>query len=136
MYLCGAASLYIEGVPMQGKQTVQVNIRSFGEFLNHRKVTISLPASFDLEDKSTTKPIYEAWNKGKNVPESNPHRHSIDEVKKSLKLHEMMLTSRNGQTYISVIGETRETYKPIVRKLNAIFGEDNLTFDIVWASFA
>lgn len=116
---------------MQGKQTVQVNIRSFGEFLNHRKVTISLPASFDLEDKSTTKPIYEAWNKGKNVPESNPHRHSIDEVKKSLKLHEMMLTSRNGQTYISVIGETRETYKPIVRKLNAIFGEDNLTFDIV-----
>lgn len=130
MYLCGTASIYREGVPM-GKQIVEVDIRSFGEYLNHRQVTISLPTSFDLDDKSTTKPIYDAWSKGKKLPEDHPLRESVEELKESLKLRDLMLTDRNGETFISVVGETNETSKPIVKKIKDIFGEDNLTFNIV-----
>lgn len=108
------------------KATVNVQIRPTGEYGNRRKVTIRLPASFNIDDKDSTKVYYHAWNDHRGLPNDHPFFAAIEAVKNKqsggIRLHELMLTSRQGTTYVSFVGETHDRTKTIERKLSQIFG--------------
>lgn len=111
--------------------TVTVQTRLANEYKHRRKVIITIPASFDFDDRNSTSAYYCAWNTGKNLPECNPYCAAIEAVKSSqnnIRLHELMLTSCKEKTFVSVIGETSDNINRIMQNLTQIFG-DGIDFD-------
>ena len=112
--------------------TITIKIRPTGEYGNRRKVTITLPAEFDINDKASTEVYYHAWNEHRGLPADHPYRTAIESVKDKaiwgIRLHELMLTSCKGVTSVSFIGETHDRTKTIERKLSQIFG-NNVEYD-------
>lgn len=108
--------------------TVVIQIRPTGEYGQRRRVTITVPADFDINDRTSTQVYYQSWNLRHNLPESNPFFAAIEAVqdkeKANLRLRELILTSRRGKSYVSVIGETHDNTSRIMRKMSSIFGED------------
>ena len=97
--------------------TITIKIRPTGEYGNRRKVTITLPAEFDINDKASTEVYYHAWNEHRGLPADHPYRTAIESVKDKavggIRLHELMLTSCKGVTSVSFIGETHDRTKTI-----------------------
>ena len=117
--------------PKIQEATVTVQTRLANEYKHRRKVIITIPASFDFDDRNSTSAYYCAWNTGKNLPESNPYCAAIEAVKSSqnnIRLHELMLTSCKEKTFVSVIGETSDNINRIMQNLTQIFG-DGIDFD-------
>ena len=111
--------------------TVTIQIRPTGEYGNRRRVTITVPADFDLNDKSTTQVYYHNWNVYRSLPESSPFYAAIEAVRgkeTNIRLHELMLSSRGGKSFVSVVGETHDNTSRIMRKMSQIFGDD-VAFD-------
>ena len=103
--------------------TITIKIRPTGEYGNRRKVTITLPAEFDINDKASkvtitlpaefdindkasTEVYYHAWNEHRGLPADHPYRTAIESVKDKavggIRLHELMLTSCKGVTSVSI----------------------------------
>ena len=117
--------------PKIQEATVTVQTRLANEYKHRRKVIITIPASFDFDDRNSTSAYYCAWNTGKNLPECNPYCAAIEAVKSSqnnIRLHELMLTSCKEKTFVSVIGETSDNINRIMQNLTQIFG-DCIDFD-------
>ena len=117
--------------PKIQEATVTVQTRLANEYKHRRKVIITIPASFDCDDRNSTSAYYCAWNTGKNLPECNPYCAAIEAVKSSqnnIRLHELMLTSCKEKTFVSVIGETSDNINRIMQNLTQIFG-DGIDFD-------
>lgn len=117
--------------PKIQEATVTVQTRLVNEYKHRRKVIITIPASFDFDDRNSTSAYYCAWNTGKNLPECNPYCAAIEAVKSSqnnIRLHELMLTSCKEKTFVSVIGETSDNINRIMQNLTQIFG-DGIDFD-------
>ncbi|MEI3390323.1 MAG: hypothetical protein V8R30_01535 [Clostridia bacterium] len=117
--------------PKIQEATVTVQTRLANEYKHRRKVIITIPASFDFDDRNSTSAYYCAWNTGKNLPECNPYCAAIEAVKSSqnnIRLHELMLTSCKEKTFVSVIGETSDNINRIMQNLTQIFG-DGIDFD-------
>ncbi len=117
--------------PKIQEATVTVQTRLANEYKHRRKVIITIPASFDFDDRNSTSAYYCAWNTGKNLPECNPYCATIEAVKSSqnnIRLHELMLTSCKEKTFVSVIGETSDNINRIMQNLTQIFG-DGIDFD-------
>lgn len=117
--------------PKIQEATVTVQTRLANEYKHRRKVIITIPASFDFDDRNSTSAYYCAWNTGKNLPECNPYCAAIEAVKSSqnnIRLHELMLTSCKEKTFVSVIGETSDNINRIMQNLTQIF-EDGIDFD-------
>ena len=118
--------------PKIQEATVTVQTRLANEYKHRRKVIITIPASFDFDDRNSTSAYYCAWNTGKNLPECNPYcGAAIEAVKSSqnnIRLHELMLTSCKEKTFVSVIGETSDNINRIMQNLTQIFG-DGIDFD-------
>ena len=117
--------------PKIQEATVTVQTRLANEYKHRRKVIITIPASFDFDDRNSTSAYYCAWNTGKNLPECNPYCAAIEAVKSSqnnIRLHELMLTSCKEKTFVSVIGETSDNIIRIMQNLTQIFG-DGIDFD-------
>lgn len=117
--------------PKIQEATVTVQIRPTDGYKHRRKVIITIPASFDFDDRNSTSAYYCAWNTGKNLPESSPYCAAIEAVKSSqnnIRLHELMLTSCEEKTFVSVIGETSDNINRIMQNLTQIFG-DGIDFD-------
>lgn len=117
--------------PKIQEATVTVQTRLANEYKHRRKVIITIPASFDFDDRNSTSAYYCAWNTGKNPPECNPYCAAIEAVKSSqnnIRLHELMLTSCKEKTFVSVIGETSDNINRIMQNLTQIFG-DGIDFD-------
>ena len=117
--------------PKIQEATVTVQTRLANEYKHRRKVIITIPASFDFDDRNSTSAYYCAWNTGKNLPECNPYCAAIEAVKCSqynIRLHELMLTSCKEKTFVSVIGETSDNINRIMQNLTQIFG-DGIDFD-------
>lgn len=117
--------------PKIQEATVTVQTRLANEYKHLRKVIITIPASFDFDDRNSTSAYYCAWNTGKNLPECNPYCAAIEAVKSSqnnIRLHELMLTSCKEKTFVSVIGETSDNINRIMQNLTQIFG-DGIDFD-------
>ena len=117
--------------PKIQEATVTVQTRLANEYKHRRKVIITIPASFDFDDRNSTSAYYCAWNTGKNLPECNPYCAAIEAVKSSqnnIRLHELMLTSCKEKTFVSVIGETSDNINRIKLHLTQIF-EDGIDFD-------
>lgn len=117
--------------PKVQEAAVTVQIRPSGEYNHRRKVIITLPATFNLDDRDSTKVYYHAWSAGKSLPKSNPYFEAIEAVQSSpnnIRLHELMLTSCKEKTFVSVIGETSDDINHIIHNLNQIFG-DGIAFD-------
>lgn len=117
--------------PKIQEATVTVQTRLANEYKHRRKVIITIPASFDFDDRNFTSAYYCAWNTGKNLPECNPYCAAIEAVKSSqnnIRLHELMLTSCKEKTFVSVIGETSDNINRIMQNLTQIFG-DGIDFD-------
>lgn len=117
--------------PKIQEATVTVQTRLANEYKHRRKVIITIPASFDFDDRNSTSAYYCAWNTGKNLPECNPYCAAIEAVKSSqnnIRLHELMLTSCKEKTFVSVIGETSNNINRIMQNLTQIFG-DGIDFD-------
>lgn len=117
--------------PKIQEATVTVQTRLANEYNHRRKVIITIPASFDFDDRNSTSAYYCAWNTGKNLPECNPYCAAIEAVKSSqnnIRLHELMLTSCKEKTFVSVIGETSDNINRIMQNLTQIFG-DGIDFD-------
>ena len=117
--------------PKIQEATVTVQTRLANEYKHRRKVIITIPASFDFDDRNSTSAYYCAWNTGKNLPECNPYCAAIEAVKSSqnnIRLHELMLTSCKEKTFVSVIGETSDNINRIMQNLTQIFG-DGIAFD-------
>ena len=117
--------------PKIQEATVTVQTRLANEYKHRRKVIITIPASFDFDDRNSTSAYYRAWNTGKNLPECNPYCAAIEAVKSSqnnIRLHELMLTSCKEKTFVSVIGETSDNINRIMQNLTQIFG-DGIDFD-------
>ena len=117
--------------PKIQEATVTVQTRLANEYKHRRKVIITIPASFDFDDRNSTSAYYCAWNTGKNLPECNPYYAAIEAVKSSqnnIRLHELMLTSCKEKTFVSVIGETSDNINRIMQNLTQIFG-DGIDFD-------
>ena len=77
--------------PKIQEATVTVQTRLANEYKHRRKVIITIPASFDFDDRNSTSAYYCAWNTGKNLPECNPYCAAIEAVKSSqnnIRLHE------------------------------------------------
>lgn len=112
--------------PKIQEATVTVQTRLANEYKHRRKVIITIPASFDFDDRNSTSAYYCAWNTGKNLPECNPYCAAIEAVKSSqnnIRLHELMLTSCKEKTFVSVIGETSDNINRIMQNLTQIFGD-------------
>lgn len=117
--------------PKIQEATVTVQTRLANEYKHRRKVIITIPASFDFDDRNSTSAYYCAWNTGKNLPECNPYCAAIEAVKSSqnnIRLHELMLTSCKEKTFVSVISETSDNINRIMQNLTQIFG-DGIDFD-------
>lgn len=117
--------------PKIQEATVTVQTRLANEYKHRRKVIITIPASFDFDDRNSTSAYYCAWNTGKNLPECNPYCAAIEAVKSSqnnIRLHELMLTSCKEKTFVSAIGETSDNINRIMQNLTQIFG-DGIDFD-------
>ncbi len=117
--------------PKIQEATVTVQTRLANEYKHRRKVIITIPASFDFDDRNSTSAYYCAWNTGKNLPECNPYCAAIEAVKSSqnnIRLHELMLTSCKEKTFVSVIGETSDNINRIMQNLTQFFG-DGIDFD-------
>ena len=117
--------------PKIQEATVTVQTRLANEYKHRRKVIITIPASFDFDDRNSTSAYYCAWNTGKNLPECNPYCAAIEAVKSSqnnIRLHELMLTSCKEKTFVSVIGETSDNINRIMQNHTQIFG-DGIDFD-------
>lgn len=117
--------------PKVQEAAVTVQIRPSGEYNHRRKVIITIPASFDFDDRDSTSIYYRAWNTGKSLPECNPYCAAIEAVensKNNIRLHELMLTSCKGKTFVSVVGETSDDINRIMHNLTQIFG-DGIDFD-------
>lgn len=117
--------------PKIQEATVTVQTRLANEYKHRRKVIITIPASFDFDDRNSTSAYYCAWNTGKNLPECNPYCAAIEAVKSSqnnIRLHELMLTSCKEKTFVSVIGETSDNINRIMQNLTQIFW-DGIDFD-------
>ena len=117
--------------PKIQEATVTVQTRLANEYKHRRKVIITIPASFDFDDRNSTSAYYCAWNTGKNLPECNPYCAAIEAVKSSqnnIRLHELMLTSCKEKTFVSVIGETSDNINRIMQNLTQIF-RDGIDFD-------
>lgn len=117
--------------PKIQEATVTVQTRLANEYKHRRKVIITIPASFDFDDRNSTSAYYCAWNTGKNLPECNPYCAAIEAVKSSqnnIRLHELMLTSCKEKTFVSVIGEISDNINRIMQNLTQIFG-DGIDFD-------
>ena len=117
--------------PKIQEATVTVQTRLANEYKHRRKGIITIPASFDFDDRNSTSAYYCAWNTGKNLPECNPYCAAIEAVKSSqnnIRLHELMLTSCKEKTFVSVIGETSDNINRIMQNLTQIFG-DGIDFD-------
>ncbi len=117
--------------PKIQEATVTVQTRLANEYKHRRKVIITIPASFDFDDRNSTSAYYCAWNTGKNLPECNPYCAAIEAVKSSqnnIRLHELMLTPCKEKTFVSVIGETSDNINRIMQNLTQIFG-DGIDFD-------
>ena len=117
--------------PKIQEATVTVQTRLANEYKHRRKVIITIPASFDFDDRNSTSAYYCAWNTGKNLPECNPYCAAIEAVKSSqnnIRLHELMLTSCKEKTFVSVLGETSDNINRIMQNLTQIFG-DGIDFD-------
>ena len=117
--------------PKIQEATVTVQTRLANEYKHRQKVIITIPASFDFDDRNSTSAYYCAWNTGKNLPECNPYCAAIEAVKRSqnnIRLHELMLTSCKEKTFVSVIGETSDNINRIMQNLTQIFG-DGIDFD-------
>ena len=131
--------------PKIQEATVTVQTRPTDEYKHRRKVIITIPASFDFDDRNSTSAYYCAWNRGKNLPECSPYCAApivqpllcspycaaIEAVKSSqnnIRLHELMLTSCKEKTFVSVIGETSDNINRIMQNLTQIFG-DGIDFD-------
>ena len=117
--------------PKIQEATVTVQTRLANEYKHRRKVIITIPASFDFDDRNSTSAYYCAWNTGKNLPECNTYCAAIEAVKSSqnnIRLHELMLTSCKEKTFVSVIGETSDNINRIMQNLTQIFG-DGIDFD-------
>lgn len=117
--------------PKIQEATVTVQTRLANEYKHRRKVIITIPASFDFDDRNSTSAYYCAWNTGKNLPECNPYCAAIEAVKSSqnnIRLHELMLTSCKEKTFVSVNGETSDNINRIMQNLTQIFG-DGIDFD-------
>ena len=117
--------------PKIQEATVTVQTRLANEYKHRRKVIITIPASFDFDDRNSTSAYYCAWNTGKNLPECNPYCAAIEAVKSSqnnIRLHELMLTSCKEKTFVSVIGETSDNINRIMQNLTQIF-VDGIDFD-------
>lgn len=117
--------------PKIQEATVTVQTHLANEYKHRRKVIITIPASFDFDDRNSTSAYYCAWNTGKNLPECNPYCAAIEAVKSSqnnIRLHELMLTSCKEKTFVSVIGETSDNINRIMQNLTQIFG-DGIDFD-------
>lgn len=117
--------------PKIQEATVTVQTRLANEYKHRRKVIITIPASFDFDDRNSTSAYYCAWNTGKNLSECNPYCAAIEAVKSSqnnIRLHELMLTSCKEKTFVSVIGETSDNINRIMQNLTQIFG-DGIDFD-------
>lgn len=117
--------------PKIQEATVTVQTRLANEYKHRRKVIITIPASFDFDDRNSTSAYYCALNTGKNLPECNPYCAAIEAVKSSqnnIRLHELMLTSCKEKTFVSVIGETSDNINRIMQNLTQIFG-DGIDFD-------
>ena len=117
--------------PKIQEATVTVQTRLANEYKHRRKVIITIPTSFDFDDRNSTSAYYCAWNTGKNLPECNPYCAAIEAVKSSqnnIRLHELMLTSCKEKTFVSVIGETSDNINRIMQNLTQIFG-DGIDFD-------
>lgn len=117
--------------PKIQEATVTVQTRLANEYKHRRKVIITIPASFDFDDRNSTSAYYCAWNTGKNLPECNPYCAAIEAVKSSqnnIRLHELMLTSCKEKTFVSVIGETSDNINRIMQNLTQILG-DGIDFD-------
>ena len=117
--------------PKIQEATVTVQTRLANEYKHRRKAIITIPASFDFDDRNSTSAYYCAWNTGKNLPECNPYCAAIEAVKSSqnnIRLHELMLTSCKEKTFVSVIGETSDNINRIMQNLTQIFG-DGIDFD-------
>ena len=117
--------------PKIQEATVTVQTRLANEYKHRRKVIITIPASFDFDDRNSTSAYYCAWNTGKNLPECNPYCAAIEAVKSSqnnIRLHELMLTSCKEKTFVSVIGETSDNINRIMQNLTQIVG-DGIDFD-------
>lgn len=117
--------------PKIQEATVTVQTRLANEYKHRRKVIITIPASFDFDDRNSTSAYYCAWNTGKNLPECNPYCAAIEAVKSSqnnIRLHELMLTSCKEKTFVSVIVETSDNINRIMQNLTQIFG-DGIDFD-------
>lgn len=117
--------------PKIQEATVTVQTLLANEYKHRRKVIITIPASFDFDDRNSTSAYYCAWNTGKNLPECNPYCAAIEAVKSSqnnIRLHELMLTSCKEKTFVSVIGETSDNINRIMQNLTQIFG-DGIDFD-------
>lgn len=117
--------------PKIQEATVTVQTRLANEYKHRRKVIITIPASFDFDDRNSTSAYYCAWNTGKNLPECNPYCAAIEAVKSSqnnIRLHELMLTSCKEKTFVSVIDETSDNINRIMQNLTQIFG-DGIDFD-------
>lgn len=117
--------------PKIQEATVTVQTRLANEYKHRRKVIITIPASFDFDDRNSTSAYYCAWNTGKNLPECNPYCAATEAVKSSqnnIRLHELMLTSCKEKTFVSVIGETSDNINRIMQNLTQIFG-DGIDFD-------
>lgn len=117
--------------PKIQEATVTVQTRPTDEYKHRWKVIITIPASFDFDDRNSTSAYYCAWNRGKNLPECSPYCAAIEAVKSSqnnIRLHELMLTSCKEKTFVSVIGETSDNINRIMQNLTQIFG-DGIDFD-------
>lgn len=107
---------------------IRVKIRTTGEFGNRRRVFLYIPEEFNFNDQASKDMYFSVWSHTHNLPEDHPFHDSIEEMQKSIRLHEMTVTSRDQKTFVLIIGETSGSTSFVTDILIDIFGSA-LSFD-------
>lgn len=107
--------------------TVNASIQRVGEYGHWFKVTINVKVPFDINNAHSSRVYYNAWQRYHNLPVDSPFHKEIEMVKNEIRLHEMMLSSCRGITYVSFLGDTHSNKSEIQNLLEYIFC-NNITF--------
>ena len=107
-----------------------VQIRAYGDFMNHRKVFIRFPADFTF-GSSSSKPYQDAWNKFKELPNGHPYADLFKILKEigDIRFREMMISYYEGRSYVILVGITNISQNRIISELKDVFGEGRCSFD-------
>ncbi len=106
---------------------IYVKAKPTGEYGYTLDVSIFVPAKFDIDDPKLKEPYSMAWSQSRGLPPAHPFASSIEKVKESYRISEMLFCQEPNGSFVQfkfLASNNMETKA----WLEDLFGSQNITF--------